>query len=151
MTKQEKIISRLVQDSDFKSSIDKIQYYDEDAFYSDALAYIKAIKEGRMICNIGKVSQSGMSRTIKFLSCEKIKNTHDNKVRYSYRQYWSFFKVLGYRTARSNQDYFSISGCGMDMIFNTNYNIIRTLKRFGFLSKAECGNLSQAFTSSNCI
>jgi len=112
---------------------------DIDSFIEGAKAYIKAIKEGRMICNIASVSYSGMSRTIKFIACER--NSYNKK--YSYRQFWALFKVLGYREAHNNRGYFSIHGCGMDMIFNTNYTNIQYFYELGIISKKECSILAQ--------
>jgi hypothetical protein len=71
MKKQERFLKRLNSDQ-FKwlrKKIENQQYYSVDQFYKDAERYVKAIKEGRVICSIGSVSRSGMSRTIKFLEC----------------------------------------------------------------------------------
>jgi hypothetical protein len=116
--------------------IDKQKYYDRGNFISDVKSYIKAIKEGRMFCVIDSVSQSGMSRNIHFHSAEKYKD------RFGFRQYWTLFKVLGYTEGNSNNN-FRISGCGMDMIFHTNYSNIHTFKRLGFLTDKECEKLCQ--------
>ena len=40
-------------------------------------------------------------------------------------------------------DYFTIGGCGMDMIFHTNYTIIHRLYKLGFMTKKECEKLCQ--------
>ena len=101
------------------------------------LRYIKAIKEARMICSIGSVSKSGMSRTIKFLEMSKGENRH-----FLYN-FYQFFDSLGY-TKIKDSDYFRIGGCGMDMIFHTNYTIMHDLRRLGFINKEECDTLAQA-------
>ena len=137
MTKEEKILSNIQKDKYL--SFKKVNYYDCKDFLKNAKTYIKAIKENRMICNIGSVSNSGMSRTIKFMSCEKSNSTPK---KYYYRNYWSFFKVLGYPEVKKS-GYFRIQGCGMDMIFHTNYSIIHDLERLGFINKKECDNLAQ--------
>ena len=90
-----------------------------------------------MINSIDSVSSSGMSRTIKFLSCEK------SKTNFYYRNYFGFFLALGYTPKNDRSNYFRISGCGMDMIFHTNYTIIHRLTRLGFLTKKECSILAQ--------
>lgn len=118
--------------------IGKLSYYSIEDFIEDAINYIEAIKERRMICSIGKVSQSGMSRTLKFISCEK--NT--NSSTYYYRQYNSLFQSLGYKEVK-NTDYYRVNGCGMDMIFHTNYTIIKRLQGLGFLNLDEGSNLAQ--------
>ena len=117
----------------------KLNHYTVEQFVSDAQRYIKAIREGRMINSIGSVSASGMSRTIKFMSCERYKD----ETNHSYCQYWAFFTALGHSEARSKNGYFSISGCGMDMIFHTNYSIIHKLKSLGFITDDECRTLAQ--------
>ena len=117
----------------------KLKHYTVEQFVSDAQRYIKAIREGRMINSIGSVSASGMSRTIKFMSCERYKD----ETNHSYCQYWAFFTALGHSEARSKNGYFSISGCGMDMIFHTNYSIIHKLKSLGFISDDDCRKLAQ--------
>lgn len=129
---------RVAQDKEIVKHIEKVGHYTVEDFARDAKIYIKAIKERRMLCIIHKVASSGMSRTISFHSCENYKGN------YGYRQYWCLFKALGYSEARSNDYAFSIGGCGMDMIFHTNYTIIHRLHRLGFLNKKQCAVLAQA-------
>jgi len=111
---------------------------DIETFINNAKRYIKAIKENRMICAIGSVSKSGMSRNIKFVELAK-SDTSDKHQLYNFYQ---FFDVLGY-TKVKDSDYFRIGGCGMDMIFHTNYTIIHNLKSIGLVSVDECKTLSQ--------
>ena len=110
---------------------------EEATFIDHALRYIKAIKEGRMLCSIGSVSKSGMSRTIKFLELSKGESKH-----FLYN-FYQFFDALGY-TKIKDSDYFRIGGCGMDMIWHTNYSIMHDLKRLGFIDNDECSTLAQA-------
>lgn len=113
-------------------------YYTTDLFIRDAKAYIKAIKQGRMIVNIARVSKSGMTRKMTFNSCEK----GDKHRPFYYRQYYSFFEALG--TFKVNRDcQIVVGGCGMDMIFHVNYTTIHQLHRLGFISKKECDKLAQ--------
>ena len=124
--------------------ISKLKYYTVENFISDAKDYIKAISEYRMLCVIEKVSSSGMSRNIKFHSCEqsgKDKTATESRTFY-YRQYRCLFIALGY-TEVKNSDSFRIGGCGMDMVFHTNYSIIHRLHRLEFLDKSECDKLAQ--------
>jgi hypothetical protein len=116
----------------------KLNYYNIDNFISDSKEYISAIREGRMINSIGSVSGSGMSRTIKFLACYK----NRERKQYYYRNFFAFFKSLDFSPVKDS-DYFRINGCGMDMIFHTNYTIIHRLKRIGFITKKQCERLSQ--------
>jgi len=117
-----------------QKEISKNEYYNEEQFLADAKDYIKAIKDGRMICNIDSVSNSGMSRVIRFLSCEKSKHG------FYYRNYYAFFKALGFSEVKNG---FRISGCGMDMIFHTNYTIIHRLHSMKFITKKTCDSLAQ--------
>ena len=110
----------------------------EECFIDNAKRYIKAIKEERMICSIGSVSQSGMSRTIKFVELAK---SQGNKF-HIMLNFFQLFEVLGYQKIK-NSDYFRIHGCGMDMIFNTNYNNIHHLHNLGFMTKKMCDSLAQ--------
>jgi len=109
-----------------------------ETFIDNSKRYIKAIKENRMICSIGSVSKSGMSRTIKFVELAK----NDTNNQHQVLNFYQFFDVLGYNKIKDS-DYFRIGGCGMDMIFYTNYSIIHNLKRMGFISDDECRTLSQ--------
>jgi hypothetical protein len=116
-------------------NIKKLNYYSEDQFINDCYAYIKAIKEQRMLCIIKSVSSSGMSRIIKFSSCEKGQNN------FWYCNYNCLFIALGYTEAK--KDGFRINGCGMDMIFHTNYSICHQLKNMDIISKEDCEKYCQ--------
>jgi len=111
---------------------------DIETFLSHAKRYIKAVKENRMICSIKSVSKSGMSRNIKFVEVSK----SDDSDRHHLYNFYQFFDVLGYSKVKDS-DYFRIGGCGMDMIFHTNYTIIHNLKSIGLVSVDECSTLSQ--------
>ncbi len=141
MTTKERFIKRLNSDryKCLKKNIEKNQYYDIDSFLSDGQRYIKAIKEGRIICCIGSVSKSGMNRTIKFVECSR--NTRTGN--YNFMNFYSLFDSLGYAHARNDRDYFSINGCGMDMIFHANYSNIYYLHDLGFINKKQCEHLCQ--------
>lgn len=139
MTQIEKIKENIDSNKEISKRLKNESYYNQDQFINDAKRYIKALKEGRMICSIDKVSASGMSRTIKFLSCEK--RSIDKS--YIYLNYFAFFCTLAFSPADKNSHYFRISGCGMDMIFHTNYTIIHTLCDLGFINKEQCRYLAQ--------
>lgn len=124
----------LTKQKDILKAISKHQYYSVEQFKKDVVTYIKAIKERRMMCSIHSVSSTGMSRVISFHSCEKSKGG------YYYRNYMQFFMTLGYQRTK---DHFRIHGCGMDMIFHTNYSNMHTFHRLGFLTKKECEHLAQ--------
>ena len=132
------IIKAIGSDKDLTKRLSKEQHYSTEQFIRDAKRYIKAIKERRVICSIGSVSRSGMSRTIKLIAPEKSK--HDRG--YYYLNFFAFMRVLGY-TPAGNTHYFRINGCGMDMIFDTNYTIIHRLHRLKLVNKKECEKLAQ--------
>ena len=113
------------------------EYYSLEDFAIDALNYVKAIKSGRMLCIIHSVSNSGMSRVLSFKACEK------SKTGYNYRHFSFFFKVLGYTETKKYSGKFRVSGCGMDMIFHTNYSIMHDLCSMGIINKKECETLAQ--------
>ena len=127
-----KEIERLVKK--FNSKGGKYHTMTTDDLIMNAKRYIKAVKERRVICSIGSVSSSGMSITIKFLEMPRKGGYLLN--------FYNLFDVLGY-TKIKDSDYFRISGCGMDMVFNTNYNIIHELKHMGFISKKTASSLCQ--------
>ena len=123
-----------------KTNLIKKQYKLNDdefiCFASNAKRYIKAIKDGRMCCVIDSVSSSGMSRTLKFIEC------NGKAGNYNYYNFYWLFDQLGYAKVK-NSDLFRVYGCGMDMVFATNYDIIHTFKNLGFITKKTAGNLSK--------
>jgi hypothetical protein len=124
----------IITNAEVLKGISKLKYYSVEHFASDAIQYLKAIKERRMVCIIYSVSSSGMSRVLGYKSCQK------TKTGYYYRNYNQFFCSLGYTEAKEG---FRIGGCGMDMNFATNYNLVHKLHRLGFISKKECESLCQ--------
>ena len=128
-TKQiEALVTKYNKGKQFPITIDSFDYH--------AKRYIKAIKEKRMLCSINSVSASGMSRQIKFEELDKFNNE------YLMLDFYQFFDILGY-TKIAHSDYFRISGCGMDMIFHTNYSIIHRLHQLGYINKKTCEVLAQ--------
>jgi len=140
MTKKERFLKKL-NSNQYKwllKNIEKQNYYSIDQFFSDCERYVKAIREGRVICSIGSVSNSGMSRTIKFLECTR------GRQQYNYLNFFVFFKVLGYTEAGRYKDhYFRINGCGMDMIFHSNYTNIHYMQHIGIINKNQCAKYAQ--------
>ena len=131
------VIKNIEANKELSKAIKSNNYASIESFIYDAKTYVKAIKENRMICRIGSVSKTGMSRTLKFNSCERNKY---NKSFY-HRQYIMFFELLGYKV--DDKGFTRIHGCGMDMIFHTNYTIIHKLGRLGILTKEEVEILAQ--------
>lgn len=135
-TKKERILKRIEADKDLIKKINGINYYDPERYYNDAQRWIKAVKEGRMLCSISSVSSSGMSRIMNFASMEYNKSMKQYQLHY----YFCLFMAEGYTRVR---DAFRIHGCGMDMVFHTNYTMIHQFKRLGFITDAECRVLAQ--------
>jgi hypothetical protein len=131
-------MKNLAENKELLKAIEKTgnEYYNVEDFVSDAKTYIKAIKQSRMVCTIESVSSSGMSRVLKFNSCE------GKAGKFNYRSYSLLFKTLGYKQARNSWG-FTVSGCGMDMVFHTNYTIIHQLHKYGLLNKKDCEVLAQ--------
>lgn len=121
---------------ELEKNIATLPYYTLEDFNKDAKTYVEAIRTGRMICIVKSVSKSGMSRVLSFHSCEV------GNERAWYRQYNCFFIALGYKESRSKEG-FTVSGCGMDMTFATNYNIIHRLTSLDLLDKSECESMAQ--------
>lgn len=121
--------------------IEANEYYSIERFEEDAKRYIKAIKENRVICNIASVSSSGMSRRLSFLEFG-VKNKRGYQM-----TFYSFLNCLGYKVDNNNT--FRVDGCGMDMVFHTNYSIIRDLFNMGFINEKTCKVLEQKTPS--CI
>ena len=124
---------------DVLKRIENNEYYTLDQFKDDVKRYIKACEQERMICNIESVSASGMSRVMRF--CEfSFDTTH--KLGHILN-FYDLFEALGYSSAGKYSDDFRISGCGMDMVFATNYNIIHNFKSMGFIHKKRCDSMAQ--------
>lgn len=117
-------------------AIAKNEYYSTDQFINDAQKWIEAIKEGRVICTVASVSKSGMSRKLKFLSCEP------SNGRFYYRQFNIMLECLGFKFDRKSWA-ITVNGCGMDMIFHTNYTIMYNFKSMGIITESECSSLAQ--------
>ncbi len=120
---------------EIKKQIAKEDYYTEERFIKDCRAYIKAVDSGRIQYTVTHVSQSGMSRNIMIKSYEGTMNDG------FYRWYYKMLEAMGYKFASDNS--IKVSGCGMDMLFATNYNIIHSLKHMGFIYSKRCASLAQ--------
>ena len=117
--------------------LSKEEYYTKEMLLNDIQDYIKALKEGRLQYLVMNVSASGMSRSILIQSCEQNK-TNNN---FYFRQYSRMFEMLGYKL---NKDYYiRVLGCGMNMLFATNYNLIHIFKNMNIISATEAETLEQ--------
>ena len=75
------------------SNVQKYGSSEIDQFTESAKRYIKAIKQGRVICNIESVSSSGMSRNLKFMECNGT-----IKKGFHFANFFKLFKDLGFKT-----------------------------------------------------
>jgi hypothetical protein len=117
--------------------IEPMDYYTQQDFIRDCNIYIKALKSGRLQYRATNVSKSGMSRDILISSYEGSMNKG------YYRNYTLMLEVLGYKFASKYSSEIKVNGCGMNMLFATNYNIIHTFKNIGLINKKQCDILSQ--------
>lgn len=140
MRKIERITKNIENNGKLVKGLRKIDLTIE-RFISDAQTYIKAVKERRISYTVDTVSRSGMSRTIIITSCEK--SIYNGKRSFYYRQYNAMLEAMGYNIKRGYRDSIRVGGCGMNMLFATNYNIIWTLHRLGFISRKSCDVLAQ--------
>lgn len=138
MKKSERVTANVLADKRLIKGIESVGYYSAESFINDAERFVKATKEGRLINSIGSVSKSGMSRTLKMLEC-----SGSPAKGFRYYQFWAMFKALGYTPARSNDDFFTVNCCGMDMVFHTHYSIIHKFERLGFIDRKTCDTLAQ--------
>ena len=138
MRKVERVKKNIEADKEIMKRINKEKYYSVDDLISDIQTYINAVKSGRISYEVITVSKSGMSRTIKITSCEKT-----DKNQFYYRQYQVMLSVLGETVVSGYSDTIRVYGCGMNMLFHTNYCLIHTFCRLGFISKKQCAVLAQ--------
>ena len=117
--------------------LSKEEYYTKEMLLNDIQDYIKALKEGRLQYLVMNVSQSGMNRNILIQSCEQNKSNNN----FYFRQYSRMFEMLNYKL---DKDYnIRVVGCGMNMLFATNYNLIHTFKNMNIISENEAVILAQ--------
>jgi hypothetical protein len=143
MKNLKKVISNINANKNLLKSINQ-SFYGNDLnekiqmFIDNANRYIKATKESRMFCVIHHISKSGMSRDLSFFE-----HTFDAKHKQgNINTFHVLFLALGYKEASGGFGQgFKINGCGMDMVFHTNYTIIHQLNNLGF--NMNCAVLSQ--------
>lgn len=116
------------------------EYLKSENGQMNAKRFIKALKEGRIICVVKHVSSSGMSRDIAFREVIK------TKYGYSMLQFDWFFEQLGWPRAK-NYDAIRVGGCGMDMRFHVIYSVCSELKYYGFKLPKDWVSLADNFMS----
>lgn len=123
----------VIKSKEIANRIEKMNYFDVESFNCAAKRFVKAIKEGRIIATVSKVSASGMSRNIKIVELQKTKGSDQ----YTMLNFCCFFQALGYRV--NDKCEIVRHGCGMDMIYDTLRASIDTLNYLGMLSDKESG------------
>ena len=113
------------------------EYYSKEGFIKDCQTYIKALKSGRLQYRVTSISSSGMSRDILISSFE------GSMAKGYYRNYTSMLEALGFNFASKYASEIRVKGCGMNMLFATNYNIIHTFKNIGLINSKPCQILAQ--------
>lgn len=140
MKKIERIAKKIENDKELMRALKKIDLSVE-RFIGDLQTYLKAVAERRIHYSVDTVSRSGMSRTLIIISCER--SRYNGKLQHYYRQYNAMLAALGYSVKRGYTDSIRVYGCGMNMLFATNYNICRFACRLGFISRKKCRILEQ--------
>ena len=112
-----------------------------EMFICHARRYIRASRQGRLMCHVVSVAPSGMYRKMRFFELDK--PVHKGTTFHPYN-FVTLLESLGYKhSSYQGRDVFKVSGCGMDMVFMTHYNIIHQLYDLGFLTKSMRDKLAQ--------
>lgn len=136
-TTANEILNNVNSNKELQKNFKKLYNFTSEDFVINAERYIKACRENRIFCIIHSVSKSGMSRKLSFNEAN-----FNNEKRCNFLNFTALFTALGY-SDRNKDGQFTVNGCGMDMVFYTNYSIIHSLYNLGMITKEECDTLSQ--------
>ena len=131
------ILNNVKSNKELQRNLKKLYSFDSEDFIRNSERYIKACEENRMFCVIHSVSKSGMSRKLSFYE-----STFSKEGKGVFLNFTALFIALGY-SDRNRDGKFTINGCGIDMVFHTNYSIIHSLYNLGMITNEECYTLSQ--------
>lgn len=131
------ILEAINNNKELQKNFKKLYSFNSEEFLQNAERYIKACKQRRIFCIIHSVSKSGMSRKLSFNEAQVNQDGNCNFLNFT-----ALFTALGYSDRNKNGE-FTVNGCGMDMVFHTNYSIIHNLYNLGILTKKECERLAQ--------
>jgi hypothetical protein len=142
MARHDKLVEMMISGKmpmpNYYTKNDEELYRYAQEFEQVALQYIRAVEQGRVICFIQGVSQSGMTRRMTFKMCRQ--NT--GYVTYQYHDLNQFISsAAGIRVNGAGE--LIVEGCGMDMVFWVHNEVIRCLRRLGFLKKKRAEKLAQ--------
>ena len=125
----------MIISNEMKKEVEKNKYYNVEMFEKDCKTYIEAVRSGRILYNVEHVSASGMSRRI------TVKSYEGTMEKGYYRNYFAMLEVFGYK---QNKDYtITVKGCGMNMLFATNHDLINKMYKMELLDKKTCDILAQ--------
>ena len=131
------ILNNVNSNKEIQKNLKKLYSFNSEDFIMNAERYIKACKENRIFCVIHSVSKSGMSRKLSFYE-----STFNEDGRGGFLNFTALFIALGY-SDRNKDGKFTVNGCGMDMVFHTNYSIIHSLYNLGMMTNEECEIIAQ--------
>ena len=134
---REDILNNVNSNKELQKNFKKLYSFTSEEFIQNAERYIKACKENRIFCIIHSVSKSGMSRKLSFYE-----STFSKEGKGGFLNFTALFTALGF-SDRNRDGEFTVNGCGMDMVFHTNYSIIHSLYSLGMITNEECEILSQ--------
>lgn len=106
----------------------------------NAERFIKALKEGRIVCTVKHVSSSGTSRVIAVREMVKLKDVK----RYAMYQFDWFIQQMGWSEDKQTGAT-RVNGCGMDMVFHLLYTVCSNLKYYGFKLPKNWASLSEDY------
>ena len=133
----QEILNNVNSNKELQKNLKKLYSFNSEDFIINAERYIKACKENRIFCIIHSVSKSGMSRKLSFHE-----STFSKEGKGGFLNFTALFIALGY-SDRNRDGEFTVNGCGMDMVFHTNYSIIHSLYSLGMVTNEECEILAQ--------
>lgn len=116
----------------------RAEYLKSEYGKENAERFIKALKEGRLVCSVKHVSSSGMSRVISFCEVKKVGKG------YALYQFNWFFRNLGW-TYVDSWNAIRVGGCGMDMISHVLYSVCATLEANGFKVPKDYSHLASNY------
>ena len=134
---REDILNNVNSNKEIQKNLKKLDSFNSEDFIRNAERYIKACKENRIFCVIHSVSKSGMSRKLSFYE-----SIFSKEGKGGFLNFTALFIALGY-SDRNRDGKFTVNGCGMDMVFHTNYSIIHSLYSLGMMTNEECEILVQ--------
>lgn len=105
---------------------DVAKYLQSENGKRNAERFLKAVREHRILCNVKRVSSSGMSRVIGVYEIQNDENGRPHILQFNW-----FLGQMGW-TYSDKDNAIRVGGCGMDMIFHLLYTTVENLRYYGF-------------------